>query len=115
MIVIQNLYLYVYIELIAIALTNVGNSLYIKEFLSTRTCADSVQCQDQSLLSGQSSFNALIWGSDRLFYTTQSSCQEDSSSQWFHFICLSTLFSEHHFLHNDVFVFSVCHLHPAWS
>ena len=44
MIVIQNLYLYVYIELIAIALINVKNSLYIEEFLSARTCADSIQC-----------------------------------------------------------------------
>ena len=65
MVVIQNLYSYVYIELIATVLTNVKNFLYIKEFLSARTCADSVQCQNQSLLLGQSLFNALIWGSDR--------------------------------------------------
>ena len=60
MIVIQNLYSYVYIELITIVLTNVGNSLYIEEFLSARTCADSVQCQDQSLLLGQSLSDVLI-------------------------------------------------------
>ena len=64
MIVIQNLYSYVYIELIAIVLINVGNLLYIKEFLSARICADSVQCQDQSLLLGQSFSDALIWGPD---------------------------------------------------
>ena len=64
MIVIQDLYSYVYIELITIALTNVGNPLYIEEFLSARTCADSVQCQDQSPLLGQSFSNALIWGPD---------------------------------------------------
>ena len=64
MVVIQDLYSYMYIELITTALTNVKNSLYIEEFLSTRTCADSVQCQDQSLLLEQSPSDALIWGPD---------------------------------------------------
>ena len=49
-----------------------------------------------------------------LFYTMQLFCWENLSSQWFCFICLSTLFFEHHFLHDNVFMFSICCLYSAW-
>ena len=50
-------------------------SLYIEEFHSTRTYADSVQCQDQSLLLGQSSSDALVWGPD--MHCSPAYCREE--------------------------------------
>ena len=63
-----------------------------------------------SNLYGHHTESFFLWS----FYATQSFCQRDSSSQWFHFICLSALFLKLYFLHNDVFVFLMCCLYSAW-
>ena len=120
MVVIQNLYSYVYIELITITLTNVGNPLYIKEFLSTRNCADSVQCQNQSLLLGQSLSDALIWSSDIFHFLVSFKLYRVSHSDIFFQFQLSVKdvnkFNDNdltyckinkHYNHNSVVVFSL--------